>query len=424
MLLDDPASVDLLTNAGHRLREGGDFFWSADAFFGAASAVMERGDYLGAEELYIEAEIDARRSTDPIAIARVLVTHAGTKMPLGQLATALQMLDDVAAQQLFAPDKTIALLGDAYRAWIDIARGNYDEGIALADGVSEESQRVGLPVQFAWSRWVSLIGRRACLRRDDLDELLAESAQIMELTGLPWGAAWCTAVRAELALDNDDLAATRVLADAALDFGKAHEFAGYGVIRALLVRARVLRAVDEDGAEDDAHEALERSSAGGVHLDTIEALELLASFAAERGDGEHAARLLGATHCARTRTGAPVPPVLQREVEQTRAAVEATLTDEALAEGLAGGAELDLAAAVAYAKRGRGSRRRPAIGWRSLTPAEIQVVDVLAEGCTNAEIARRLFISVPTVKTHLAHVFTKLSVSTRAELAARAARRA
>ena len=68
-------------------------------------------------------------------------------------------------------------------------------------------------------------------------------------------------------------------------------------------------------------------------------------------------------------------------------------------------------------------RGRPASGWRSLTPAEVQVIDLVAEGCRNAEIADRLFVSVSTVKTHLTHIFTKLSVSTRAELAARATQR-
>jgi DNA-binding CsgD family transcriptional regulator len=88
------------------------------------------------------------------------------------------------------------------------------------------------------------------------------------------------------------------------------------------------------------------------------------------------------------------------------------------------GAQLRLADAVTFAQRGRGTRSRPATGWRSLTPTELAVVELVAEGCKNAEIAQRMFISIATVKTHLAHVFTKLEVSTRTELASRAARRA
>jgi DNA-binding CsgD family transcriptional regulator len=47
---------------------------------------------------------------------------------------------------------------------------------------------------------------------------------------------------------------------------------------------------------------------------------------------------------------------------------------------------------------------------------------LVAAGLANPEIAERLFISRNTVKTHLGHVYTKLSVSGRAELAAEAAR--
>jgi DNA-binding NarL/FixJ family response regulator len=46
----------------------------------------------------------------------------------------------------------------------------------------------------------------------------------------------------------------------------------------------------------------------------------------------------------------------------------------------------------------------------------------VAEGLTNREVGRRLHISPHTVNTHLRHVFQKLSVSTRAELAGKVAR--
>ncbi|MGW7274563.1 response regulator [Streptomyces sp. NPDC054864] len=52
-----------------------------------------------------------------------------------------------------------------------------------------------------------------------------------------------------------------------------------------------------------------------------------------------------------------------------------------------------------------------------LTPREMEVVRRLARGRTNAEIAQDLFLSVSTVKAHLAHIQTKLDVRNRVEIA-------
>jgi DNA-binding CsgD family transcriptional regulator/tetratricopeptide (TPR) repeat protein len=75
-------------------------------------------------------------------------------------------------------------------------------------------------------------------------------------------------------------------------------------------------------------------------------------------------------------------------------------------------------------KRGRRDRRgRPAEGWESLTETEFAVVELAAEGLTNPEIGRRLYISRRTVESHLSHAFAKLGLSSRVQLAAEAARR-
>jgi DNA-binding CsgD family transcriptional regulator len=52
-----------------------------------------------------------------------------------------------------------------------------------------------------------------------------------------------------------------------------------------------------------------------------------------------------------------------------------------------------------------------------LTPAEHNVADLVAQGSSNIEIARRLGISRHTVESHLKHVFVKLGISSRVQLA-------
>ena len=93
------------------------------------------------------------------------------------------------------------------------------------------------------------------------------------------------------------------------------------------------------------------------------------------------------------------------------------------------GAARDLARAEAVLRgagirRGRrGSRGRPQFGWDSLTPTERTVASLVAEGMSNPQIGDRMYISHRTVQTHLAHVFAKLGLTSRAQLAAEATRR-
>ncbi len=56
-------------------------------------------------------------------------------------------------------------------------------------------------------------------------------------------------------------------------------------------------------------------------------------------------------------------------------------------------------------------------GWAALTTSELTVARLVAEGLTNREVAERLFVSPHTVNSHLRHVFSKLGINSRVELA-------
>ena len=56
----------------------------------------------------------------------------------------------------------------------------------------------------------------------------------------------------------------------------------------------------------------------------------------------------------------------------------------------------------------------------ALTVREREVLGLLASGCSNREIASTLFVSLPTVKTHLAHIYDKLDARNRNEALGRA----
>ena len=114
--------------------------------------------------------------------------------------------------------------------------------------------------------------------------------------------------------------------------------------------------------------------------------------------------------------------VLDAEYETSVASLRDTLDDNEFDEAWAEGAALSTEEAIAYALRGRGERKRPSSGWESLTPTELDVVRLVAEGIPNRDIATRLFVSPRTVQSHLRHVYNKLALTSRVQLAQEATR--
>jgi DNA-binding NarL/FixJ family response regulator len=165
-------------------------------------------------------------------------------------------------------------------------------------------------------------------------------------------------------------------------------------------------------ADFDAHRA------EGHVTSLASAFEMLACCS----EPERAVRLLAAASRVRAEMGMTVMSFVPENTEVTLEAARLALGERFEAvwnEGLA----LDWEQAAEYASRMRGERGRPSHGWESLTPTELAVVDLVAEGLTNPQIAARLMVERSTIKTHMRHVFTKLGVSTRAELAAAAVQR-
>ncbi|HZD04603.1 MAG TPA: LuxR C-terminal-related transcriptional regulator, partial [Longimicrobiales bacterium] len=137
---------------------------------------------------------------------------------------------------------------------------------------------------------------------------------------------------------------------------------------------------------------------------------------------EEAIASLSRSHVAFSRLGMPF--------EAARAGIEGA--EVALRVGRADGLAdpvrkwLDVAVVLGAQRYAARARRllhalgRPAPATATdgdLTSRQREVAELVAEGLTNAEIARALFISVRTVESHLDHIYTRLGINSRAALA-------
>jgi predicted ATPase/class 3 adenylate cyclase/DNA-binding CsgD family transcriptional regulator len=258
----------------------------------------------------------------------------------------------------------------------------------------------------------------AALAAGDVDAaVVASEASRERFEG--WRLATTTAKpSAEVALARGDLTAARRWADE--DVAGA---LGWFMVQALTTRARVALAENEPGqAERDAQDALTRAAETRAHLFVPDLLECLAGLAHRAGSHLEAARLFGAAHAVRRRTGVFRFRVYDAEYAASVEATRKALTEKEFDTGWNAGAALSTDEAIAYARRGRGERKRPPSGWDSLTPTERDVVRLVSEGLGNKDIGTRLFISPRTVQTHLTHVYTKLGLTSRLQLIQEAAR--
>ena len=223
---------------------------------------------------------------------------------------------------------------------------------------------------------------------------------------------------AQAALARGDLTAARRLADDAVA-----ATSGFHLSLALTTRAGVAIAQGEpEQADRDAHDALATAASTGAYVAAPDTLECLAALAVGAGSHREAARLFGAADAIRQRGGLVRFKIFDAFFEFPVAALRDAMGEKDFESAWAEGAALSTDEAIAYAQRRRGERKRPASGWASLTPTERDVVRLVSEGLANNDIATRLFVSPRTVQTHLTHVYSKLGLTSRVQLAQEAAR--
>ena len=175
-------------------------------------------------------------------------------------------------------------------------------------------------------------------------------------------------------------------------------------------------------------ESLALSKELGSHKQlTVTLLEGLACGAGAEGDAERAARLFGATEALREATGFPLEPALRGLEGPYLVGARSQLEKSAWTEAWEEGRRMSVEAAVEYAlAEGEPSTITPSSAASvqpstaapehpaGLTPREVEVLGLVAEGLTSAQVAHRLFLSPRTVHRHLSSIYRKLGVGSRA----------
>jgi len=312
----------------------------------------------------------------------------------------------------------------------------------------QASERAG-----AWS-WVAAL-HQATLQlmegRRDVSEAILRQIRREARPGLPTFAAWVDAREACLFLHRGDLDEARKLL-----YGPSatSDSCQHGLIAAEWAAAHGWLAWEEARFQEASSRlASARSqsvmgiyaamSAGlrflALHVDALMRLDrfdeaAVAISAVEEFNVAHNRFIVAALAAAQFR----LDPTLDRALAAETAAAAAPwpwlhalvgcwrgefLHDASAAEGArkqfgAIGAYLGIHRAQAVLRRlgVRLSRHERAAG--DLSPREIEVAELVAEGMSNPAIARRLYLSRPTVASHVAHILAKLGFSSRAQIAA------
>ena len=224
---------------------------------------------------------------------------------------------------------------------------------------------------------------------------------------------------AELALDAGDLATARAWLEAHerwLAWTGAH----LGRAEGLLLRARYLHIAGKTSAAvDDAARALELARSPRQPLALLAAHRALGELAAVEGRLGEARGHFGEALALAEACAAPFERALTL---LALAQAEAAARDVPAARGLLEDARticLDLGAqpaliqiAALTARLDAGTNERPT-NPAGLSAREVEVLQLLATGLSNAQIAERLFLSPRTVKVHVAHIFDKIGVANR-----------
>jgi DNA-binding CsgD family transcriptional regulator len=246
-----------------------------------------------------------------------------------------------------------------------------------------------------WVTTISAVLAAACLLDRDLDaaQTILDAVDLLEISQASQGGRSCWLVRAELCLARGDAAEALRIVDE-LIASDPHLSSQQGAPRLALLRGKALTSL---GRLDDAEIALRVAVDDAVALGRAplvwRAQVALGRVLRTRRRHADAGATFSAARETIDRLAATIPDANVRQRFLTNAAAllprQRTLTPRQVAMQAHGG----------------------------LTERECEVAVLIAKGMSNRAIAEQLYVSEPTVATHVSHVLSKLGVGSRTQVA-------
>jgi predicted ATPase/DNA-binding CsgD family transcriptional regulator len=400
-------------------RAAGDDWGLVEASQFVAISYLFQDDHTQLRSALDQTDVVTDRIAEGDQLARRALILASIAILDGRLTEAREVLQGALVEK--HADPAVHMWLQAQVGLLEICRGEPERALehlqARLNQAIETGVGMAIPALLTWTTWAEL----ATDRLEEAQQRAEATIQIVEGRDCLLDA-WSRWLLAEtLRLRGDDRADAAVERTCAVGEKMGNRLA---TTRGRLTQARLAAGRGEwSTAEQHALAHLTACVEGGHATFIPYCFDALAEVAAGRHSHEDSVRLFAAALRARTDLGVGRWTPEEDHWRSIEGELRDALGGDAYEAAWAAGSMLSMEEAVAWTRRARGPRKRPPGGWESLTPTEAKVVELICEGLTNRQIGERMFVSPQTVKTHLAHIFRKLGVNSRAELAAQSARR-
>jgi predicted ATPase/class 3 adenylate cyclase/DNA-binding CsgD family transcriptional regulator len=393
----------------------------------AAHAAYLVGDYERAEVLAQHGLALSRELNDTHGVARCLSVLVELAWAVGESAEAIALSEKLVQllRHIGGPGEVAEAL---YNFGIDVSTyGEFAQGQALFQEALELARTAGNEllvgmtlIQIATFLFWGNRGDGATIR-----QRLQEGQALVTRVGHPPGVVRATYLAAVLAWSEGEPARAAELARETLALARKIDSRWFIAFTLHLLGTMEFFQGELTAARHSLQESLALSrELSSKHLIALD-LESLGLLAARQKASRWAVQLWGAAEVLREVTAKPLPPVLHALYEEAVSAAHAQLEEEAFAAAWQEGRTMELSRVIDEALNPTAPSTpsdtpsapapRPVAAYpEGLTEREVEVLRLVAQGLTDAQVAEQLVISPRTVNGHLRSIYSKLGVTSRA----------